>query len=276
MTTPGRLGRNPGYGRMHQLSLLASRPMDLAALALFGLVWVAYEPILRALARGQHLINADMVAIRRGWMGQMVQRPSFRLLDSQLVAHTLNTASFFASSNLILIAGAAGALFGGEVAYRKLQATPLLVHAPSQLFSLKLALVAVTLARGLLEFIWAIRQLNYSVAVIGAAPVTGPPDLLKDYADAASAVLNPALHAFNAGVRGYYFALAATAWLAGPIPFVVVTFGAVGLLAWRQTFSPAAKAVRRVRLLLEQVGGPETVQGAETGLGVEPPLGDPS
>ena len=239
---------------MHQLLLLASRPADLAALGVFLVIWVAYEPILRALARGQHLINADMVAVRRGWMGQMVQRPTFRLLDSQLVAHTLSTASFFASSNLILIAAAAGALFGGEGAYRRLEATPLLVHAPPQLFSLKLALVAITLARGLLEFIWAIRQLNYSVAVIGAAPLKGPPERMSAYADAASAVLNPALHAFNAGMRGYYFALSATAWLAGPIPFAVTTLGAVALLGWRQTFSPAAKAVRRVRLLLEQPG----------------------
>ena len=237
---------------MHQLYLLASRPADLAALALFLVVWVAYEPILRALARGQHLINADMVAVRRGWMAQMVQRPTFRLLDSQLVAHTLNTASFFASSNLILIAAAAGALFGGEGAYRKLATAPLLVHEPPQLFSLKLALVAVCLARGLLAFIWAIRQLNYAVAVIGAAPLEGPPHLFKEYAAAASAVLNPALHAFNSGVRGYYFALSATAWLAGPAPFALTTAGAVGLLAWRQTFSPAAKAVRRVRLLLER------------------------
>ena len=247
---------------MHQLQLLAARPADLSALALFLIVWVAYEPLLRALARGQHLINADMLVVRRSWMGQMVQRPTFRLLDSQLVAHTLSTASFFASSNLILIAAAAGALFGGEGAYHKLETTPLLVHAPPQLFSLKLTLVAITLARSLLEFIWAIRQLNYSVAVIGAAPLSGPPQLMSAYADAATAVLNPALHAFNAGVRGYYFALAATAWLAGPAPFLLTSLGATGLLAWRQTFSPAAKAVRRVRLLLESAEAAEA-QGPE-------------
>ncbi|HTK35382.1 MAG TPA: DUF599 domain-containing protein [Caulobacteraceae bacterium] len=239
---------------MQQLYLVAARPFDLGALALFLVAWVAYEPILRALARGQQLINADMVTVRRSWMGQMMQRPSFRLLDSQLVSHTLSTASFFASSNLILIAAAAGALFGGENAYRKLETSPLLVHAPPQLFGLKLALVAVCLARGLLAFIWSIRQLNYGVAVIGAAPLEGPPPLMKAYAEAASAVLNPALHAFNAGVRSYYFALAATAWLAGPVPFAATTVGAVLLLAWRQTFSPAAKAVRRVRLLLETPG----------------------
>ena len=48
----------------------------------------------------------------------------------------------------------------------------LLAEAPPLLFAFKLSLIAITLARGLLAFIWAIRQLNYTVAVIGAAPRT--------------------------------------------------------------------------------------------------------
>jgi uncharacterized membrane protein len=234
--------------------LLSSR-WDLAALAVFTLAWVAYEPLLRFLAGGRHVINADMVAIRRAWMGQMVQRPTMRLLDSQLIGHALNTASFFASSNLILIAGAAGVLFGGEGAYRKIEDVPLLAHGEPMLFGIKLAVVAITLARGLLAFIWAIRQLNYCAAVIGAAPKEGSEAMLTAYGEAAAAVLTPALSSSNAGVRGYYFALAAAAWLFGPAALITVTLGAVGLLAWRQAFSPASRAVRRVRTLLESEAG---------------------
>jgi uncharacterized membrane protein len=234
---------------MHELTRLGS---DWAAFALFLVAWVAYEPILRAFARGQHLINADMVVIRRAWMGQMVERPSLRLLDSQLVGHALNSASFFASSNLILIAGAAGVIFGGEGAFRRIEDVPLLVQGPPLLFRIKLAMVAITLARGLLAFIWAIRQLNYCVAAIGAAPREAPPQRMLAYAAAVSAVLNPALSSFNSGVRGYYFALAAAAWLFGPAALAVATLGAVGLLAWRQSSSPAARAVRQVRGLLEE------------------------
>jgi uncharacterized membrane protein len=74
---------------------------------------------------------------------------------------------------------------------------------------------------------------------------------LSAWATAAAAVLNPALSSFNAGVRGYYFALAAGAWLAGPVPFLIATLGAVGLLVWRQTSSPASRAIHEVRLLVE-------------------------
>ena len=224
---------------------------DLAALVVFLLAWLTYEPILRRLARGRHVINADMVVVRRAWMGRMMERPELRLLDSQLMGHALNSASFFASSNLILIAGAAGALFGGDRALRVIEGTPLLAEAPPVLFAIKLSLIAATLARGLLSFIWAIRQLNYTVAVIGAAPKHPAEAIKRSYAEATAEILNPALSAFNAGVRDYYFALAAAAWLIGPLAFAVATVGAVGLLAWRQAASPAGGALRKVRALLE-------------------------
>jgi uncharacterized membrane protein len=225
---------------------------DITAFAAFMLVWLAYEPILRLLARGRHVINADMVVIRLMWMRRMINRPQQRLLDSQLIGHALNTGSFFASSNLILIAGAAGVLFGGDRAFRVIEDSPLLAQEPPVLFSFKLGLIAVTLARGFLSFIWAIRQLNYCVAMIGAAPTEGDETLLRAYGEAAGSALNPALSAFNGGVRAYYFALAAAAWLFGPLAFALATFGSVGLLAWRQASSPASRGVRRVRDLLEQ------------------------
>jgi len=225
------------------------RSGDIAALVIFLVAWAAYEPLLRVLAGGRHIINADMILIRRRWMGEMVGPTRQRLLDSQLMGHALNSASFFASSNLILIAGSAGLLFGGDGAYRAIESAPLMAHSPPVLFSIKLGLIALTLARGFLSFIWAIRQLNYCVAVIGAAPLEAPEPVRQAYAEAASAVLT-----FNAGVRAYYFALAAAAWLFGPAPFAVVTLGAVLLLGWRQAASPAARAIHRVRDILEAQG----------------------
>ena len=61
-----------------------------------------------------------------------------------------------------------------------------------KLLEAKLALVLVCLARGLLDFIWSIRQLNYALALIGAAPeVHSEADraALRERAEAASAML---------------------------------------------------------------------------------------
>ncbi len=63
--------------------------------------------------------------------------------------------------------------------------------------------------------------------------------------------MNPALSAFNRGVRGYYFGLAAASWLFGPLAFVMVTLAAVALLVMRQRRSPAARAIRDLRRLIE-------------------------
>jgi uncharacterized membrane protein len=228
---------------------LALSPLDLTALSVFAVAWLAYEPLLKAAARGKGAINTDMTVIRLAWMKNMAGREN-RFMDGQLFGHVLNSASFFASSNLILIAGAAGVLFGGESTFRSASSLVVITTSTRLLFEFQIALVLVALARGLLDFIWAIRQMNYCIAVVGAAPDTEDPAFKDAYGEAAARLLNPALSAFNAGVRGYYFALAAAAWLFGPIAFLGVTLGAVSLLIWRQRRSKAAGAIADIRILL--------------------------
>ena len=242
-------------------ALQAIPPKDLAAFVLFVLCWLGYEPLLKGLTRRAQTINTDLTVIRTAWMRNMAGRET-RFLDSQLLGHAISSASFFTSSNLIIIAAAAGALFGGDAFLRGVKGVPLVASAPHIVLEAKLALVVVVLGRGLLSFIWAIRQMNYCVAAIGAAPGhAGDPAAIRAYGDAAAEVLNPALSSFNSGVRGYYFALAAGAWLLGPTPFAVATLGAMALLMHRQSRSRSSAGVRRLRAILE---------GEEAGLH-EPP-----
>jgi uncharacterized membrane protein len=223
---------------------------DWAALAIFLVAWALYAPILRVSSRRGGAINTDMLVIRRAWMANMVVREN-RFMDGQLLGQVLNSNSFFASSNLILIAGATGMLFHGAESYRT-AATLIVVKASSRaLFEAQVGLIALTLARGLLAFIWSIRQLNYCLAAFGAAPIAAGGVANDAYAVAAASLLNPALSAFTAGVRGYYFAAAAFAWLFGPWAFVGATILVVVLFFWRQRLSPAARAIATLRGLLE-------------------------
>lgn len=229
--------------------------LDTVALAIFAIAWLAYEPLVKAALGRRHMINLDMAVIRGAWMGNMARRES-RLMDSQLLGHTINSASFFASSNLILIAGASGVLFGGESAFRSASSLIVIETSTRLLFEVQVALVLVTLARGLLDFIWAIRQLNYTIAVIGAAPDEAV-GVAQVYGAAAGRLLNPALSAFNAGVRGYYFALAAASWIFGSTAFIIATLSAVAVLVWRQRTSAAAHAIAEIREVLERAPPPE-------------------
>ncbi len=222
------------------------------AVGWFLACWLGYGPLVKLLWRRGGAINIDMEFVRRRWMLVMAHRREQRLIDGQLMGQALSSASFFASSNLILIAAAAGVLFGGDVSYHKVLQAPGLQHAPRLLFDAKIVLITATLARGLLDFIWAIRQLNYVLAVIGATPERRDAGWYDRYSDAAAQILNPAFKSSNAGVRGYYFALAAAAWLIGPASLALATAGVTALLLWRQSNAPAAKGVRAARALLEE------------------------
>lgn len=235
-------------------------PWDWSALALFFVCWLGYGPVLGFIARRSGTLNDDLLHVRLSWMNQMAVR-ELRLVDSQLMGHSINSASFFASANLLLIAAVAGVLFGGEAALQGVAAVGADIGgdiigrrrdeaASLQLLEGKLGLVTLCLARGLLDFIWSIRQMNYTLALIGATP-DGESDLDRAaYARAAASVLNPAMLSFNSGVRAYYFALAATAWLFGALWLAVGVVAAFSLLLWRQKGSPAARAIREARAML--------------------------
>jgi uncharacterized membrane protein len=225
--------------------------LDIAALAVFIVGWLLHQPVLRHISHRGTTITNDMTVVRRRWMSNMTSRDN-RLMDSQLMGHLLSSASFFASANMIIIAAAAGALFRADATHSTVAHLAPVDTGPRWLFAAKLALVVLTLARGLLDFVWSIRQMNYTLAAIGAAPdPSEPPTLLKAYGEAVASVLNPAISSFNNGVRAYYFALAAAAWMIGPWAMIAGTIGAVALLYARQVGSRAAVGVQTIRTLLD-------------------------
>ena len=224
--------------------------LDWIALVLFFTAWLGYGPLLKLIARRSGSLNDDMLIVRDSWMTAMTHR-EMRLIDSQLMGHSINSASFFASTNLLLIAAVAGILFGGENALKGFAAVGA-EAVPMKILEAKLALVLVCLARGFLDFIWSLRQMNYALALIGAAPEIHTETDRVAYGHAVAQVLNPALGGFSQGVRGYYFALAAAAWLFGPMWLALGVISAFSLLVWRQAGSPAARAVRAARRLLER------------------------
>ncbi|MBX7249919.1 MAG: DUF599 family protein [Caulobacteraceae bacterium] len=222
---------------------------DWIALGVFFICWLFYEPVLHSISRRSGAITRDMEVIRLAWMNAMTRR-EMRMVDSQLMGHAINSASFFGSASLILIAAVAGALFGGKGMLPDVSG--LGVQVSAERLEIKLALVIICLSRGLLDFIWSIRQQNYCLALIGAAP-SGDGPQSRAFAEAAAEVMNPALTAFSRGVRGYYFALAAAAWVYGAAWLAMAAVAATALLVWRQSRSPAAQGLRKARAALEQV-----------------------
>jgi len=240
------------------IKVLRNNPGDSLALLLFAFCWLGYEPLLKRLSRKGGTILKDLSVVRAAWMKEMTIR-GMKLFDSNLMAHAVNSATNFSSANLLLIAAVAGVLFGGHAPLKTLSALGFDVTS-TLLFQLKLALVLVCLTRGLLDFIWALRQMNYCAAAMGSLPEFMDSERAEKFSAAIANILEPAMSSFSQGVRGYYFSLAAGAWLFGPLYLALGSIGAIALLAWRQSRSSSAKGMRRLRELLEDHPYPTPVR----------------
>lgn len=225
-------------------------PLDVAAGAIFIACWLVYEPLLARLTGGPGAIKEDMRAVREGWLRRLLARES-RIADANLLGHQLGNATFFASTNLLLIAAAAGLLFGGQTMLVSMRDLIITAQAPDWLIEIKIGLVVVTLTLGFLHFIWSIRQLNYALALFGAAPEREEIEHHEGFVHAAAHVLDPAYASFNRGMRTYYFALAAAGWLVSPWAMMIGSIATLLMLLRRQTRSEAAIGVREARRILE-------------------------
>jgi len=215
--------------------------LDYAALAVFLVIWLGLERGLVWLGRRRPFITSDMEVVREAWMRQLLRR-NHLLVDAQIVGHTINSASFFGSANLIVIVGIGGAVFSASDA-----------AAGVEIHGYKPLLLLVPLLRGLFDFIWSVRQLNYFLAALASSPQADQPEAFPAWAPALAALLNRALSSFSAGVRNYYFAAAAGLWLLGPLPLMGGAVAAAAFLVWRQGYSETA---RRIHALAPLVPGP--------------------
>jgi uncharacterized membrane protein len=201
---------------------------------------------------GSNGIVVEMQSVRRGWMREVLTRDNNFIGDAAIIGHVINSASFFGSANLLIIVGLSGSLFmqppaavqNGLIAF---MTSP----SPTWFVQAKVVVVLATLLRGLSDYVWAVRQLNYCLAAIGASPSREEERDVEGWTDALTMVLNPALRTFSAGVRSYYFTFAAAMWIFGPFPFLIATVLSTALLFWRQTYSDTAKGVKAVRELLD-------------------------
>lgn len=234
------------------MSALAALPVfDAVALVVFLAVWQGYGLMIRVVGPGT--INAGLHDVRVAWMRTMAQRDN-RIVDSALIGHVVHSASFFASTSLLAI----GALIGVFTGLDRLQPAieGLGATAPRTLLEVKILLPLAVLVQGLFQLTWALRQLNYAVALVGATPVLrAQSEVSEELAEATGGVMSSAMTTFNAGIRSYYFALVALAWLVSPVALVVAALALAGLLVHRQTRSPVAAGMRRARALVLRAHG---------------------
>lgn len=218
--------------------------LDIIAFVWFVASWVGFTVIQDHLLSGRNVVNQHLKVVRRHWIERMLEREN-RIMDSQLVGHTMHSCTFFASTNMLVLAGLIGSFGAAERAQELVSNLSFTVHTSRQLFEIKMLLMVVIFTFGFFKFTWALRQYNYCCALIGSAPM--PPVSIEDRKAISQTIgeaLTLAITALNGGMRAYYFALAALAWIIGPIPLIAASSGVILVLTRRQAFSATEKVIR--------------------------------
>jgi uncharacterized membrane protein len=217
--------------------------LDVAAFLAFLVIWFGYGALFDGRFRRPNSINAKMIGIREAWMMRLLDR-DIRIADATLVGHSIRSVTFFASTTLILIAALVGVLGSAETVHLATVNLSVLFGGTTQaMFELKVFLVVAIFVYAFFKFTWAIRQFNYFSAVIGSAPEAGSPALDRKFAHRMALMLSHSFWHFNAGVRAYYFALAALAWFIHPLLFIAATVLITLVLVRRQLYSATARDI---------------------------------
>lgn len=221
--------------------------MDLAALVYFMIAWLAYAPFVRWREKRMLGVGTAMVNHRRDWMDALLGR-DMKVADTAIVGHIMSTASFFASTTVIVIAALLGVLINiGKNAPGVVEPWWLAIPMPDAL-QIKIGLILVVAYYAFQSFTWAIRQANFAAVLMGAAPQSASLDieLRQRLAVSMGSIITGVATSYDNGMRAYYFALGGITWIISPILFILVTTGVVALLLYRHAHSLTAVALREI------------------------------
>lgn len=211
--------------------------LDGVALFWFVLLWWGYGWLTDRRKGAPTSLNQHMLRIRIRWMTNMLYRDN-RVMDSMLMGHLIHSVSFFASTTVLVLAGLLGILASSDSSYKVVMELGFTQPTHKGLFEAKLLLLLGIFVYSFFSFTWAVRQFNYTIALIGGAPLD-PGDEALTTAKAAAKMMTLAITSFNRGLRGYYYAFASLGWMIHPYVFIaLVTL--VTYVLWRRQFRSAA------------------------------------
>jgi len=220
--------------------------LDSLALAWFVIGWFGYQRFASWAARsGKPSLMGAMGRYREDWWHGMISR-ELRIVDATILTNLSNSATFFASTTLLIL-GALFALLGtSDRAMAIVSDLPFSSTTHEVLWEYKIFLLLTIFVYAFFKFTWSLRQHNFCSVLIGAAPDPDTdPDSLEEYVVRSAKLASAASNTFNYGLRAYYFAMAALTWFLNPWAFIFVTALVIGILYHREFHSETLKVLRR-------------------------------
>jgi uncharacterized membrane protein len=232
--------------RLTQLSHLLPLA-DWAALVFFFAAWAGYAVFARRRARTRPSFLGSSNRVRRQWMLQTTYR-EVRVLDGVVVQQLSGTASFFASTTILIVGAIVAVLGATEKASDLVREIPFAARTSLLVFDFKLMVLAAIFVYAFFRFTWCIRQYSVGVLLVAAAPeaaaVTDEAQR-QDFADRAGRVMGLAAESFNDGLRAYYMSFAALSWFVSPWVMLAASAGVIWVLYRREFRSEVLHALER-------------------------------
>jgi uncharacterized membrane protein len=232
------------------LLMLAMLPADfslphLLAMSLLLLSWFSYPVIFKIM--GKETINSKLLSVRRQWLKQVTEQGRSPF-DSILIGHIVHSVAFFGSATLIVIAGLFSIVMNLDSIHSTMTGLYFIDSISIELFTINFSLLALVLTISFFAFVYALRKLVYSIALIGALPVSEGADMdannnLNILIEATTMVITESLKTFNFGIRGYYYAIAAIFLFVSPLMCILATLFVTGVLIYRQMHTSTAHAI---------------------------------
>jgi uncharacterized membrane protein len=219
--------------------------LDLLALGWFFVWWIGYARFAEWRARSEPSLLSMMWQYRRDWWVRIIER-ELRMIDTSIIANLSNSATFFASTTLLILGGLLALLGTTEQVSAVVRGLPFTKGMSETAWELKILLLVGIFVYAFFKFTWSLRQFNVASVLVGAAPKV--PRHAEDeaaYIDHGARVSHFAAEHFNYGLRAYYFALGAMAWFINGWLFMGATAWVAFILYWREFRSEALQAIKR-------------------------------
>ncbi len=210
--------------------------LDWAGLGLFLAAWTGYAHFARRRSHRRPSFLVSSNRVRWQWMLQTTYR-DVRILDGAVVQLQSSTASFFASTTILIIGALIAVLGTTGRASELVHELPFVARTSMLVFDFKVLVMTAIFIYAFFRFTWSIRLYGAGVLLVGAAPESNA--MVDDaqrraFADRAGRVMGLAAASFNDGLRAYYMSFAAAAWFISPWAMLAAAATVVWVLYRRE------------------------------------------
>ena len=216
--------------------------LDWIGLAWFVICWFGYELVVDRGWSGRRSLREETNKLRLQWGRVMLERDP-RVSDAAMIANLLPSLSFYANTTIYIIAALFAALGTMDQLISAASELPFSRVISREAMEMKLLILLGVFVVSYFKFTWSLRQFNLLTIALGAVPIKGGEQEMAVHARRFAAINSCAGNDFNRGLRAYYFGMAVMSWMVSAWLFIASTLIIVCVLAHREFFSPAFKAL---------------------------------